>query len=363
LDTTLEYPSTRDLARTTRSELSHEGPRTEAELDEMLSRPTRGAVEALSHMDGDFLLLGASGKMGPTLAQMVRRGLDELGSSATVTAIARFSNPAVEASLNAAGVRTLRADLLDAAAVNALPDARNVMFMAGQKFGTSKFPELAWAMNTVVPAYVAERYRASNLLVFSTGCVYANSDVKGGGSVEGDDMAPLGDYANSCVGRERVFAWFAHKHHTPLSIFRLNYSIDLRYGVLVDVAQKVYRGIPVDVTMGYANVIWQGDANARAIQCLGHASVPPLVLNVTGSGTVSIREVALRFGILLNREAIIAGEEADTALLSNADRALRMFGEPEVPVEDMMKWTAAWLKNRGRTLGKPTHFEQFDGKY
>lgn len=343
--------------------LSESAPATESELDEALSHPTQAVLEALSRLDGDFLLLGASGKMGPTLARMVRRGLDELGCSARVTAVARFSNPTAESGLNAGGVRTLKADLLNPDAYHGLPEAENVFFMAGQKFGTSKHPELAWAMNTIVPAYVANRYADSRLLVFSTGCVYPNSCVQSDGATEAEDLAPLGDYANSCVGRERVFAWFAHKHRTPLSIFRLNYSVDLRYGVLVDVAEKVLAGKPVDVTMGYANVIWQGDANARAILCLERASVPPFVLNVTGPEKISIREVAGRFACLLGREAVIEGEESHTALLSDASRSCELFGPPRVAADQMIRWIADWLKRGGRTLNKPTNFERFDGKY
>lgn len=343
--------------------LSDRVPATESELDAALSHPTQPVLEALSRMGGDYLLLGASGKMGPTLARMVRRGLDELGSNARVTAVARFSNPAAEAGLNAGRVRTLKADLLNPDVYDGLPDADNVFFMAGQKFGTSKHPELAWAMNTIVPAYVANRYANSRLLVFSTGCVYPNSPVDSAGSTETQDLAPLGDYANSCVGRERVFTWFAHKHHTPLAIFRLNYSVDLRYGVLVDIAEKVRTGKPVDLTMGYANVIWQGDANVRAIRCLERASVPPFILNVTGPEKISVREVALRFARLLGRDAVIVGEESDTALLSDASRSIALFGPPRVSVDRMIMWIAEWLKRGGRTLNKPTDFERIDGKY
>lgn len=340
-----------------------DGPRTEEQLEEMLSRPTAGALESLSRLSGDFLLLGAGGKMGPTLARMVRRGLDAVGSRSDVAAVARFSNPKAEMALRDAGVSTHKVDLLDAGSVAALPDAENVIFMAGQKFGTSKHPELAWAMNTIVPAYVAERFRNSRILTFSTGCVYSNTTVESGGSLETDDLEPLGDYANSCVGRERIFHWFSHKYKTPLSIFRLNYSVDLRYGVLVDIAQKVLNGKPVDVTMGYANLIWQGDANARAIQCLEHASVPPFLLNVTGPEILSVRELAHRFARLFGKEAIITGTEADTALLSDAARSTELFGPPLVGSDTLIQWVADWLLLGGSTLNKPTHFEKFDGKY
>lgn len=338
-------------------------PTTEAELDERLSRPAAGTVETLRRISGDVLILGASGKMGPTLARMARRAMDECGRNGRVLAAARFSNPAAETALRDAGVETLRADLLDAECVRRLPDAENVIFMAGLKFGTSDRPEMAWAMNTIAPAYVAERYRGARQVVFSTGCVYPNVPVSGGGSLETDDLEPLGDYANSCVGRERVFTYFARKHGSPLAVFRLNYAVDLRYGVLVDVAHKVLRGEPVDVTMGYANVIWQGDANDRAIRCLSHTAVPPLVVNVTGPERVSIRAAALRFGEFFGKPATIVGQEAPDALLSDATRSLDLFGPPAVPADTLIDWVAAWMQRGGRTLGKPTHFERFDGKY
>jgi nucleoside-diphosphate-sugar epimerase len=338
-------------------------PETEAELEERLSRPAPGTVEAVEGLSGDILILGAGGKMGPTLARMARRAMDASGRRGRVLAVARFSDPTAEDSLRNAGVETVRADLLDPDAVRNLPDAENVIFMAGLKFGTSGRPEMAWAMNTVAPVYVADRYREARMVVFSTGCVYPNVPVSSGGSRENDPLEPVGDYANSCVGRERIFSYFAHQNGTPLSIFRLNYAIDLRYGVLVDVATKVRDGIPVDVTMGYANVIWQGDANDRAIRCLAHAAVPPFILNVTGPETISIRDVARRFGALLGRQPIIVGREAPGALLSNGARSVDLFGPPAVPLPTMLEWVASWLSRGGRTLGKPTHFETFDGRY
>jgi nucleoside-diphosphate-sugar epimerase len=333
-------------------------------LERELSRPTAGAIETLRRLDGDVLVLGAGGKMGPTLARMARRGLDEIGATRRkVIAVSRFSSPAAAAGLAAHGVETVSCDLLDRAAVARLPDAANVIFMAGQKFGTSDAPELTWVMNTLVPANVADRYRKSRTVVFSTGCVYALADVGGPGSHEDDALAPPGDYANSCVGRERVFTHFAKLHGTPALMYRLSYAIDLRYGVLCDVATKVARGQPVDVTMAAANVIWQGDANARAIQCLTRTAVPPVALNVTGLEPVSIRWLAGRFGAILGREPVLTGSEGRTAWLFDARRSYDWFGPPTVGIEEMVEAQAAWVRQGGESLGKPTHFEVRDGKF
>ena len=337
---------------------------TLADLDDQLSLPTPGVLDTLRALDGDVLVLGAGGKMGPTLARMVRRGLDEIGRrDRRVFAVSRFSSAAAAAELQRHGVQTIACDLLDRAAVQALPDAPNVIFMAGQKFGTSEAPELTWVMNTLVPAIVAERFARSRIVVFSTGCVYPLVRADGPGSHENDALGPPGEYANSCVGRERVFTHFAKQNGTPTLLFRLCYAIDLRYGVLCDVANKVARGQPVDVTMGAANVIWQGDANARAIQCLAHTATPPLALNVTGLQRVSIRWLAQRFGDLLGRTPAIAGQEGATAWLWDATRSYALFGPPVVSLEEMIDATAQWVRQGGATLGKPTHFETTDGRF
>lgn len=334
------------------------------ELDEVLSRPTQGVRDALGALDGDVMVLGAGGKMGPTLARMARRALDELGQNQRrVIAVSRFSSPSAEASLRKHGVETIACDLTERAAVAALPDAANVIFMAGQKFGTSDAPELTWVMNTVVPAVVAGRFAKSRLVVFSTGCVYPLVPADGPGSRESDDLGPPGEYANSCVGRERVFTHFAKQHGTRALMFRLCYAIDLRYGVLCDVAQKVAQGLPVDVTMGAANVIWQGDANARAIQCLAHTASPPMALNVTGLDRVSIRWLAGRFGELLGRDPVITGAEGSTVWLWDASRSYELFGPPTVSLDEMIAATAEWVRRGGQTLGKPTHFETTDGRF
>lgn len=331
-----------------------------ADLEDRLSQPTPGLLDAMSTIEGDILVLGAGGKMGPTLARMARRASEP---SRRVITVSRFSSPAVADDLQRHGVETIACDLLDRAAVARLPDAPNVIFMAGQKFGTSDTPELTWVMNTLVPAIVAERYARSRIVVFSTGCVYPLATADGPGSREDDPLGPPGDYANSCVGRERVFMHFSKINGTPALLFRLSYAIDLRYGVLHDVARKVANGEPADVTMGYANVIWQGDANARAIQCLAHTASPPVALNVTGRERVSIRELAQRFGKLLAREPIITGEEAPTAWLFDASRSFELFGPVAVSLDEMIEATARWIQQGGTSLGKPTHFETRDGNF
>ena len=338
-------------------------PLDEDELEERLSRPTLGVNQALARLDGDVMVLGAGGKMGPTLARMVRRGFEAAGKRQKVLAVARFSDPAVEARLQTQGVETLRCDLLDRRAVEALPEAPYVIFMAGYKFGSSADPERTWAMNVLVPAIVAERFAASRIVVFSSGCVYPHTPVQQGGSCEMDPLDPVGEYATTCVGRERAFTYFAQRQGTLLALFRLNYAIDLRYGVLTDVAQKVKTGTPIDLTMGHANVIWQGDANAWAIQCLEQAANPPFILNATGPEIISIRALAERFGELFGRAPVFSGQEADTALLSDASRAHALFGTPSVPLDRLIDWVAQWLRQGGCTLGKPTHFEARDGKY
>ena len=334
------------------------------ELEEELSRPTKGVLEALHSISGDVLVLGASGKMGPTLARMVRRGLNAIGDAKRrVIAVSRFSSPKTASELQQHGVETISCDLMDREAVKALPDAPNVIFMAGQKFGTNESPELTWVMNTLVPAIIAERYAKSRIVVFSTGCVYSLVPADGTGANEDGILEPPGEYANSCIGRERVFTHFAIRNQTPLLFFRLCYAIDLRYGVLCDVATKVASGIPVDVSMGAVNVIWQGDANARAIQCLSHACSPPISLNITGLEKVSIRLLAERFGACFNREPIIIGKERDMAWLWDASRSYTLFGPPRVSLDEMVMATAEWVQRRGVTLGKPTHFEATDGRF
>lgn len=333
-------------------------------LEEELSRPRPGVLATLRALPGDLMVLGAGGKMGPTLARMARRALDEIGQTQRrVIAVSRFSQAQEAATLERHGVEVHRADLLDTAALARLPEAPNLVFMAGQKFGTSEAPERTWILNTVLPARVAERFPTSRIVVFSTGCVYPLAPVAGPGSREDDPLGPPGDYANSCVGRERVFAHYAKTNATPMLQFRLSYAIDLRYGVLADVAGKVWRGEPVDVTMGWANVIWQGDANARALQCLAHCATPAAALNVTGLERVSIRELAETFAQRLAKPLRLSGQESDRAWLFDATRSYELFGPPEVSLEEMITATADWVRAGGESLGKPTHFEVSDGAF
>jgi len=336
---------------------------TVAKLEDRLSQPNAGAVEALRGLPGDVIVLGIGGKMGPTLARMARRALDQLGRKDRVLGVARFSAPGLPAELERNGIVPIKCDLLDRAAVQNLPDAANVIFMAGQKFGTASEPEVTWVMNTVLPALVAERYARSRIVVFSTGCVYPLVPVAGGGSREEDELAPPGDYANSCVGRERVFTYFSRKNGTPVAIDRLYYAIDLRYGVLRDIADKVRQGRPVDVTTGYFNCIWQQEANAHALQCLAHAASPPWIVNATGPELLSVREMATRLGKLLGLKVTITGREAPTAWIADTRKARRVFGPPTVGIEQMLRWTAHWIKQGGAALGKPTHFEVRNGKF
>ena len=301
--------------------------------------------------------------MGPSLATMVRRAMDALGRRDRVIAVSRFSSREAAAALSEAGVETLSCDLLDRSAVQKLPDAPHVIFMAGQKFGTTDAPWRTWAMNTLVPAIAAERYRASRMVAFSTGNVYPLTPAPGPGACETDALAPVGEYAASCLGRERVLEYAAAAHGLRVAIVRLNYAHDLRYGVLTDLARSIWDGRPVNLRMGYANVIWQGDANARAIQCLAYAASPPFVLNVTGLQAISIRDVARQLGERFGRDVRYEGTEAADALLSDASRSAELFGPPETSVSELVQWVADWTRRGAPTLGKPTHFETRDGAF
>jgi nucleoside-diphosphate-sugar epimerase len=312
---------------------------------------------------GDVIVLGASGKMGPSLSRMLRRARDEADSRGRVIAVARFSSAESERRLQEAGVETMRCDLADRAAVARLPDAPNVVFMAGQKFGTTGAAASTWSANTIVPAIAAERYAGARIVAFSTGNVYPLSPVARGGPSESDPVGPVGEYAMSCLGRERVLEYFSATRKTRVALIRLNYAVDLRYGVLVDVAQKVRAGAVVDLRMGFANVIWQGDANAWSIRALELASTPPTVLNVTGRETLSIRAVADRFGEVFGRPPRFEGVEAPDALLSDARRAAELFGPPTVDTDTLVTWVGEWIRQGGSVLGKPTGFEKRDGRF
>ena len=343
--------------------MTSSAPRDDHELEELLSRPTPAVVDALRRTEGDVIVLGAGGKMGPSLTTMLRRALDDVDDARDVIAVSRFSSPDAAVQLEKAGVRVVRADLNDRDAIAALPDAPNVIYMAGQKFGTRDLPSLTWAVNTLVPAMVAERYAASRLVAFSTGNVYPMSPATSAGSREGDALTPLGEYANSCVGRERVLEHASRTRGTPMAIIRLNYAVDLRYGVLVDIAHRIASGEPVRLDMGYVNVIWQGDANAQAIRSLAHAASPPFVVNVTGPERLSVRDVAAQLGGLLGIAPRFAGSEAPDALLSDTSLAQSLFGPPTVSTATLIDWVASWVARGGTRLAKATKFEVRDGKY
>ena len=301
--------------------------------------------------------------MGPTLARMLRRAADALGDGRRVVAVSRFGSSGVAAHLEDAGVETNKCDLLDRDAIARLPDAPNVVFMAGQKFGTSGSPATTWAMNVLVPAIAAERYAYARMVAFSTGNVYGLTALAGGGSRELDSLAPVGEYAQSCVGRERILEHYSASRGRPVAILRLNYANDLRYGVLTDIALAVWRGEPVNLAMGHVNVIWQRDAHVRAIECLPLASTPPFIVNVTGSAILSVREIAERFAQILGKTARLVGSEAYDALIANTGKAAAIFGEPETSVDTMIAWTADWVRQGRPLLGKPTHFAARDGAF
>jgi nucleoside-diphosphate-sugar epimerase len=335
---------------------------TEDELDEILTLPRSDLVAFIRQLQSRLIVLGAGGKMGPSLAVLARRAAQSAGRPLEVVAVSRFGDESARRWLEARGVKTLRLDLLDRQDVARLPDADHVINLVGLKFGTSADPAQTWAVNTLVPAHVAERYPRAAMVSLSTGNVYPFVPAPGAGSAETDPITPVGEYANAAVARERISEYFARRTGARLVILRLNYAVDLRYGVLVDIARKVHAGEPVDVTMGYFNCIWQGDANDMILRALALAQTLPLVLNLTGP-VLSVREVAIRFGELFGRPACIVGAEAGTALLSNTARAFALLGPPTTPVDQILRWTADWIEHGGRVLDKPTHFQTRDGRY
>jgi nucleoside-diphosphate-sugar epimerase len=328
-------------------------------LDDLLCRPSQALIDDLGKVDGDILILGVAGKMGPTLAGLAKAAAPER----RVIGVARFSEPGIKAWLEARGIEALNCDLLDEAAIRALPKLPNVIFMAGRKFGAEGDLSLTWAMNAYVPAMIAQAFSGSRIVAFSTGCVYPFVPVDGTGARETLAPDPPGEYAQSCVGRERMFEYFSRKYKTPGRLFRLNYAIDMRYGVLHDIATKVIREKPVDVSLGHVNFIWQGDASAQALRCLAHCDTPTSPINVSGHEILRVRDLAQKFGARFGRAPIIVGNEEPTAWLTDTSQAVKMFGLPIVDTERLIAWTADWIARAMPSLGKPTKYEVRDGRY
>jgi nucleoside-diphosphate-sugar epimerase len=336
---------------------------TDAELEDILTAPSEADLECVSRLRGDVLVIGASGKMGPSLACRIQRATRKTGSATRVIAASRFSSSGARARLETEGVRTLACDLLHSGQVADLPRCENVLFLAGRKFGTLDRTDLTWMTNTVVPARVAEHFRGSRMVVFSTGNVYALVPAAGPASTEDDAPAPVGEYAQSCLGRERIIEFASREHGTPAVIFRLNYAVDLRYGTLVDIARRVAAGEPIDLKMGYFNAIWQGDANSYALRSLELCSTPPTILNVTGPERISVRETAEWFGSAFGRRPHFVDTEGPVALLSDSSRCRARLGDPGVPLGVLRPWVAHWVRAGGSSLNKPTHFEVVDGRF
>lgn len=336
---------------------------TAEQLEEILSRPAARDCEALAELEGDLLILGVGGKMGPSLAVRAKRAIDGAGLRKRVIGVSRFSDSGLRERLAQAGIEAIRADLLDREALRGLPEAPNVIFMAGRKFGTQGGEHWTWAMNVLLPALVVERYRHSRFVVFSSGNVYPLRKVVEGGADEQVETDPVGEYAQSVRGRERIFEHYANRCGVGSVLLRLNYAVEMRYGVLADIGRKVYQRRPIDVTMGSVNVIWQGDANSVALRSFPLCSCPPAALNLTGPETLSVRGIAERFGRVFGVEPRWEGTEADSALLSDAGKCHRLFGAPAVCAAEAIEWVAEWIRSGGASLDKPTHFEARDGRF
>ena len=336
----------------------------EAELEERLSRPSDADAAALAALDGDLIILGVGGKMGPSLARLARRAADKAGTKKRIIAVARFSNPSLPSELAANGIETISCDLLEPERLAQLPDVPNVIYMAARKFGTAGAAHLTWAMNTYLPGLVAERYRSSRIVSFSTGNVYPLRPIAEGGATEATPVAPIGEYAQSALGRERMFEYGSAKWGTPVTILRLNYAIDLRYGVLIDIGRAVFERRPVDLRMPLVNVIWQGDANSWCLRSFPFCQSPPFILNITGPETLSVRDLAISFGRHFDIEPeFLAQNEGSSALLNDASQANKLFGNPKVSPAQMIEWIAHWIQTGGVMLEKPTLFQTRDGKF
>ena len=337
--------------------------KNEAKLDDLLSRPAPELIGLMQRLDGEIMILGIAGKMGISLGRMAMRAIAEAGVKKRVIGVSRFSNLDAQALSEGYGMETIRCDLLDAGAVAALPRVKNILFMAGRKFGTQGDEELTWAINTLAPGNVAVHFSESRIAAFSTGNVYPLAPPASGGCIETDPVGPVGEYAQSCLGRERVFQYYSRARGTPVCLIRLNYAMDLRYGVLHDLARKVWRDEPVNIAVGQFNCIWQGDANHQALMAFEHCQTPANILNVTGPELVSVRYAASTFAGLMGKSVVFAGEDSGAALLSNPAKAISLFGYPRVSLLRMLEWTAQWVMAGGPSLDKPTHFEETGGRY
>ena len=333
------------------------------QLYQELLQPSESLISDIKKLDGDILILGAGGKMGPALAKLAKQAVDKAGVAKKVIAASRFSEPGLEQELHNSGIETYTADLLEDDQLNRLPDVKNVLYLAGQKFGTTGKESFTWAMNAYLPGRVAQRYQKSRIVVFSTGNVYPLSPVSLGGLTEQHPTGPVGEYAQSCLGRERIFQYSSLKYNTPIFIYRLNYANDVTYGVLLEIAKSVSEEKPLDVSMGHVNVIWQGDANEIAIRALHHCDVPAKIVNITGHETISVRWVAQQFGKLFGKTPQFINEEQSTALLSNAAESIRLFGDARVTVKQMIELVAEWIKQGGKIINKPTHFQEREGQF
>lgn len=336
---------------------------SEEMLDDLLSVPRPELVDMMSSLDGDIMILGIAGKMGITLGRLAQRAAEAAGVKKKIYGVARFSSDEARQTLEKWGIETIKCDLLDPVAVAELPEVANIIYMAGKKFGTDGSEELTWAMNTVAPAYVAQHFKNSRIVVFSTGCVYPLVPVASCGCTESVAPVPVGEYSQSCLGRERVFGHFAKQNGTKTLLYRLNYAIDLRYGVLFDIAGRIWADQPVSVSVPHFNVIWQGDANNYALLSLGLCGSPAEILNVTGPEIIPVTHIAEEFGRIFKKKVEYTGISGSVNYLNNASKLFKLFGYPAVSLDRMIQWQADWIMNGGRSLGKPTHFEVNDGKY
>lgn len=336
---------------------------SEHALDEVLTRPDPKLVEFIRTVSSPLVLLGAGGKMGPTLAVLARRAAVAAGCKLDIVAVSRFGDPSVRRWLESYEIQILPCDLMRRESLQQLPEAENMIYLVGLKFGTSQNPSATWAANTLIPANICDRYPHCRIVALSSGSIYPLVRVASGGALESEPLTPLGEYANACVERERIFEYYSQNNGTPLALLRLFYAVELRYGILVDLAAKVLAGQPIDLTMGYFNWIWQGDANEMILRSLELASTPPTPFNLTGTHIQSVHETALKFGELFGKPVTFTGKEAPTALLGDTTRLCQQLGEPAMPIEPVMRWIAHWIQQQGRLLDKPTHFEVRDGRY